>query len=149
MVAGVSRTGRGMVYTRDREWGATPGVSSFGNNVVTGGLRSLGNLKGDPKLGCTDPNFYLASNGTCSYNFNAVAADEAQIDQSSVFFRGETKLNNDWNAYLNSSVSRVKSFGRYAPTPAQLTVQAKTATPTPTTTCTTCSPASRARSTAM
>ena len=126
MVAGVSRTGRGMVFTRDREWGATPGVSSYGNNVVTGGLRSLGNLKGDPKLGCTDPNFYLASNGTCSYNFNAVAADEAQIDQSSVFFRGETKLNNDWNAYLNSSVSRVKSFGRYAPTPAQLTVQANT-----------------------
>lgn len=126
MVAGVSRTGRGMVFTRERPWGATPGVSSFGNNIVTGGLRSLGNLKGDPKIGCTDPNFYLASNGTCSYNFNAVAADEAQIDQSSVFFRGETKLSNDWNAYLNSSVSRVKSFGRYAPTPASLTVAANT-----------------------
>jgi iron complex outermembrane receptor protein len=126
MVAGVSRTGRGMVFTRDRPWGATPGVSSFGNNIVTGGLRSLGTLKGDPKIGCTDPNFYLASNGTCSYDFNAVAADEAQIDQSSLFFRGETKLSNDWNAYLNSSVSRVKSFGRYAPTPASLTVAANT-----------------------
>jgi len=126
MVAGVSRTGRGMVYTRDREWGSTPGVSSFGNNIVTGGLRSLGNLKGDPKIGCTDPNFYLASNGTCSYDFNAVAADEAQIDNSSVFFRGELKIGKDWTGYMNSSVSRVESFGRYAPTPAALTVAANT-----------------------
>ena len=126
IIAGVSQTSRGMVYTRDREWGATPGVSSFGNNIVTGGLRSLGNLKGDPTIGCTDPNFYLASNGTCSYNFNAVAADEAEVKNQALFFRGEVKINNDWTTYLNSSLSRVESFGRYAPTPASLTVKKNT-----------------------
>ena len=126
IIAGVSETSRGMVYTRQREWGATPGVSSFGNNIVTGGLRSLGTLKGDPKIGCTDPNFYLASNGTCSYNFNAVAADEAEVKNQALFFRGESKINNNWTAYLNSSLSRVESFGRYAPTPASLTVKGNT-----------------------
>lgn len=126
IIAGVSQTDRGMVYTRQREWGQTPGVSSFGNNIVTGGLRSLGNLKGDPKIGCTDPNFYLAANGTCSYNFNAVAADEAETKNQALFFRSEVKINNDWSTYLNSSLSRVESFGRYAPTPAGLTVKANT-----------------------
>ncbi len=128
MVAGVSRTERGMVYTRQRPWGQTLGVSSFGNNYFDPkrGYVALGNLKGDPKIGCTDPNFYLTASGSCSYNFNAVAADEAQIENSSIFARGEIKIAKDWTAYINSSVSRVESFGRYAPTPAGLTVKANT-----------------------
>jgi iron complex outermembrane receptor protein len=127
LIMGASKTGRGMVYTRDREWGQIPGVSSFGNNYrhPTRGYVSIGTLRGNPQTGCTDPNFYIAG-ATCSYNFNAVAADEAQIDSQSFFARGETQITNDWKAYVAASVTNTSSFGRYAPTPAQLTVKANT-----------------------
>jgi len=127
-IIGASRTGRGMVFTRDREWGSTLGVSSFGNNYrhPTKGYISIGNLKGDPKLGCTDPDFWMTATGSCSFNFNARAADEAEIESRSIFGRGEYRLNKDWTLYLNSSVTNTESFGRYAPTPAQLTVAANT-----------------------
>jgi iron complex outermembrane recepter protein len=129
---GASRASRAMVFTRDRPWGSELGISSFGNNyrpiqgtppASTGAFTAIGNIYGDPALGCTDPDFYLTAGGTCSFNFNSRAADEAEIDQSSVFARGEHKITKDWTAYLNASVSRTESFGRYAPTPAQLTVQ--------------------------
>jgi iron complex outermembrane receptor protein len=127
MVMGASKTGRAMVYTRDREWGQQLGVSSFGNNYrdPAKGYISIGNLRGDPTIGCKDPNFYISGN-TCSYNFNAVAADEAQIDSQSFFARGESQLNNDWKFYGAASTTNTKSFGRYAPTPASLTVAANT-----------------------
>lgn len=126
-IMGASKTGRGMVYTRDRPWGQIPGVSSFGNNyrLPSGAYTAIGNLRGDKNIGCTEPNFYIAGN-TCSYNFNAVAADEAQIDSQAFFARGETQINNDWKAYASASTTNVTSFGRYAPTPAQLTVQPNT-----------------------
>jgi len=123
IVMGAGRTSRGMVYTRDRPWGQTLGVSSFGNNIVTGGLRSIGNLYGQPSLGCTDPDFWMAANGTCSFNFNSRAADEAEITQTSIFARGEYRFSKDWTTYMNASLTNTTSFGRYAPTPAQLTVQ--------------------------
>lgn len=128
IVMGASKTGRGMVYTRDREWGQELGVSSYGNNyrLPSGAYTSIGNLRGDPTVGCSDANFWLADNGSCSYNFNAVAADEAQIDSQAFFARGETQINDDWKAYVNASVTNTSSFGRYAPTPAQLTVAANT-----------------------
>lgn len=128
IVMGASKTGRGMVYTRDREWGQDLGVSSYGNNyrLPSGAYTSLGNLRGNPSTGCTDANFWLADNGTCSYNFNAVAADEAQIDSQAFFARGEVQINDDWKTYVNASVTNTSSFGRYAPTPAQLTVRANT-----------------------
>ena len=128
LIMGASKTGRGMVYTRDRFWGQTRGVTSYGNNYETpeGTLESVGNLRGDPNLGCTDPNFYLAANGTCSYNFNAVAADEAQIDSQAFFARGEHQINDNWKTYLNASATNTRSFGRYAPTPAAFTIAANT-----------------------
>ncbi|MES2321816.1 MAG: TonB-dependent receptor [Pseudomonadota bacterium] len=134
LIMGASKTGRAMVYTRDRPWGQLQGVSSFGNNYrhPTRGFESLGFLgtttPNDMTLaanGCRDPNFYVAGR-TCSYNFNAVAADEAQIDSQAFFARGETQLSNDWKAYVASSATNTTSFGRYAPTPAQLTVRANT-----------------------
>ncbi|MEW6024751.1 MAG: TonB-dependent receptor [Pseudomonadota bacterium] len=128
LVMGASKTGRAMVYTRDRPWGQEQGVSSYGNNyrLPSGAYTSIGNLRGNAATGCTDENFYLADNGTCSYNFNAVAADEAQIDSQAFFARGETQINDDWKAYVNASTTNTRSFGRYAPTPAQLTVAANT-----------------------
>lgn len=117
MIAGVSRTTRDMVFTSQRPWGDELGVSSFGNNYFTraGGLAAVPG-------GCTEPNFWMTSGGTCSYNFNAVAAEEASITNTAFFARGEYQINDDWSAYLTSSVSRIESFGRYAPSLAQLTV---------------------------
>ncbi len=128
VLMGAGQTGRGMVFTRERPWGSTLGVSSFGNNYrdADRGYISIGNLRGDPTLGCTDPNFWMTSTGSCSYNFNAVAADEAEIESKSFFARGEHKIGKDWNAYVGTSVTNTTSFGRYAPTPAQLTVAANT-----------------------
>lgn len=133
LLMGASKTGRAMVYTRDRQWGQTRGASAYGNNYFNQDdeLVSIGNLKPnpatgtiDPAYGCTDPNFYMTASGTCSYNFNAVAADEAQIDNHSYFARGETQISNDWKAYVSASATNTTSFGRYAPTPAGLTVVA-------------------------
>ncbi|MDN4061392.1 TonB-dependent receptor [Massilia sp. YIM B02769] len=128
IVMGASKTGRGMVYTRDRPWGQDLGVSSYGNNyrLPSGAYTAIGNLRGNPSIGCTDENFYLTAGGQCSYNFNAVAADEAQIDSQAFFARGETQINDDWKAYVNASTTNTSSFGRYAPTPAQLTLNPNT-----------------------
>ncbi len=128
LIMGVGSTKRGMVFTSQRPWGQTQGVSTYGNNYrnASGAFVSLGNLRGDPTIGCTDPNFWMTATGSCSYDFNKVAADEAEVENKAVFARGRYKINNDWESYLSASVSQADSFGRYAPTPAQLTVAANT-----------------------
>lgn len=125
LMAGFGNTKRNMVYTRQRPWGQELGVSSYGNNYRTV------DADGNPTSawaaipgGCTAENFWLTDSGTCSYNFNAVAADEAEVENTSLFLRGEYQFTPDWSAFVNGSVSRVESFGRYAPTPAQVTVAA-------------------------
>lgn len=124
IVGGFTNTKRGMVFTSQRPWGQTLGVSSFGNNYAsqdpTQGPQALTAVPG----ACTDTNFYLTASGTCSFNFNAVAADEQQIENSAVFVRGEYQFAPDWSAHISTSVSRVESFGRYAPVPGQVTVAA-------------------------
>ncbi len=123
ILGGFSRTERGMVFTAQRPWGQTLGVSSFGNNYRrTDGVAPTA-FTAVPGA-CTEANFWLTAQGTCSFNFNAVAADEAQVKNTSVFLRGESRIGKDWSAYINTSVSRVESFGRYAPTPGQVTVAA-------------------------
>jgi iron complex outermembrane receptor protein len=118
VMGGMSFNGRGMVFTRQRPWGVDLGVSSFGNNYIT-----TKGLKAVPG-GCTDTNFWTASNGTCSYNFNAVAADEASVKNTALFTKGEYKINENWKMYGNASITRVESFGRYAPTPGVVTLSA-------------------------
>lgn len=118
VMGGMSFNGRGMVFTRQRPWGVDLGVSSFGNNYIT--TKGLQAVPG----GCTDTNFWTASNGTCSYNFNAVAADEASVKNTALFTKGEYKINENWKMYGNASITRVESFGRYAPTPGAVTLSA-------------------------
>ena len=118
VMGGMSFNGRGMVFTRQRPWGTDLGVSSFGNNYITSkGLQAVPG-------GCTDTNFWTASNGTCSFNFNAVAADEASVKNTALFSKGEYKINDNWKMYGNASITRVESFGRYAPTPGAVTLSA-------------------------
>lgn len=124
ITAGVTRTTRGMVYTRDQPWGVTRGVSSFGNNYrVINADGSLGPFQAVPGFSCNSNGFYI-SGTLCAYDFNLVAANEAQITNSAFFANGNYNITDNWNAYLNTWVSRVESFGRYAPTPATLTVDA-------------------------
>jgi len=123
---GVSYNRRGMVYTSQRPWGQDLGVSTYGNNLgYYAPDGTVGDPDGNPDFviqglagGCEpNPNFYTQASGRCSFNFNAIAADEASIKNQSFFLRGDTQITDDWSAYLQGSVSNVKSFGRYAPTP--------------------------------
>ena len=133
VIAGVSYNTRGIVFARDREYSAG-GVSTFGNNYRTAialvpnadptradQFRSGGFIPGNAAVpgGCTAPGFTLTAT-RCFYDFTFVSADEAEIQQNALFTRANYEINEDWSTYLNASVSRVESFGRYAPTPATL-----------------------------
>ncbi|MDY0022322.1 TonB-dependent receptor [Arenimonas caeni] len=118
LLAGVGMSSRGMVFTRERPWGTTPGASTYGNNYRLLNGAETGYTTGFLPVpgGCTDPGFYISpNNGRCVFNFNLVAADEAEIKNHSAFARGEFDINDNWSTYLSTTVSRVKSFGRYAP----------------------------------
>ena len=128
MLGGFSHTARGMVYTRQRPWGQGLGGSTYGNNYQLTKLDEEGNLVPTGAImpipgACNDPNFSEYS-GRCRYNFNAVAADEASTNNQAVFLRGEYKINDDWSIYSNASYSKLGSFGRYAPVPGNVFIEA-------------------------
>ena len=117
LLAGVSYANRGIFFTRDRPWGSTQGISSFGNNFRR--IDAAGNpLSGYAALpgGCNDPLFFM-SGALCSYNFNAIATDETEARIDGFFARGSYQINDDWSTYFRSNVTRSFSFGRYAPAP--------------------------------
>lgn len=118
IIGGASKSKRGMVFTRD-QIGYTRGVSSFGNNYVT----PAGTLAPVPGFACNQGAFYRLSNGLCSFDFNSVAANEAKIDNTSVFLRADHQINDNWNVYSTANVTKVESFGRYAPVPGIVTAR--------------------------
>ncbi len=123
VLAGVSFSNRGMVFTRD-QIGYTQGVSSFSNryrleSAVTG--NPTGPFINMPGFACNQGGFYIIqATGACSYDFNAVNANEASIDNSALFTRADYQINDNWSVYMNASITRTESFGRYAPGLAQL-----------------------------
>ena len=131
LFAGVSFSERGMIYTRDQIGGGTQGLSTFGNNYNRPGTtaalqRNKETLKwrdggptgfvAVPGFDCTKNDFWV-SGAVCSFNFNASAANEAQVGNKSVFANGEFNINDDWSAYASTTMSNVNTFGRYAATP--------------------------------
>lgn len=123
LLGGVSMNFRDIVFQRDRPW-SSGGVSSFGNNFTatpTGGFLAhpeLGSRAGD--FTCNSDGFFVTGSGggsRCQYDFTFVAADEASIQNTSMFLRGQYQINDDWSTYLNGTIARVESFGRYAPVP--------------------------------
>ena len=122
LLGGVSYTRRGINFIQDLEW-VGPGASSYSNNYYNFALDSNGNRaptanRGAVPGGCTNVGFYMNAAGTtCLYDFNLVAADTASIDQKGLFARGDYQINDDWNLYFSGNVTRVESFGRFAPTP--------------------------------
>jgi iron complex outermembrane receptor protein len=129
LIAGASVNERGMVFTRDQIGGDSLGVSTFGNNyrlesATTG--RPTGAFIPFDGYACDDENFYFTNPGgpgnICSFNFNAVAANEASIKTKSLFARGDFQINDNWTTYMTASVAKVESFGRYAATPGEVYV---------------------------
>ena len=122
MLGGVSYATRGITFNTDLEW-VGQGASSYANNYYNIALDSNGKRAPTSKIGpvpggCTNPGFRLNSAGTtCQYDYNLVAADTASIEQSGAFAKGDFQINDDWLVYMNASVTRVESFGRFAPTP--------------------------------
>lgn len=116
IVGGASSSKRGMVFTRD-QIGYVQGVSSFGNNYVN----AAGILAPVPGFACNTGGFFRLANGLCSFDFNSVAANEAKVDNTSVFLRADHQINDSWNIYTAANVTTVESFGRYAPVPGIVT----------------------------
>lgn len=134
LLAGISYNHRDIVFQRDREYSfSANAVSSFSNEFYNAilapgtlyGYRA-GSLYRNPTFGaavpggCSGPGFIQSGTGSatrCLYNFALNGAYEAEVGNSALFARGRYEVNDDWTAYLNASISRVKSFGRYAPVP--------------------------------
>lgn len=121
--AGMSTSRRDMIFTRDQIGGDTLGVSSFGNNyrVLNSSGAPTGSFIKVPGFACNS-NLFWDTGSTCSYDFNSVAANEAEIGNKSMFANGEFNIGADWSAYAAGSITKVDSFGRYAPTPVQVTL---------------------------
>ena len=127
MLGGISYNSRGITFNSDLPW-VGRGASSYSNNYYNFALDVNGNRaptsrRGPVPGGCTNPGFYL-SGTTCLYDFNVFAADSASIDQKGLFLRGDYQINDNWEIYFSSNVSRVESFGRFAPTPEYIFVSA-------------------------
>ena len=122
IMAGVSNNKRDIIFQRDREW-SQGGASVFSNNFyVAGGVflqhPQFGSIV--PGNGCTGEGFFTGGSGPsgrCFYDFTLQAADEAEIENQSLFVRSSYDIDNNWTMHLNTGITRVKSFGRYAPVP--------------------------------
>ena len=122
LLGGVSYADRDISYIRDLPWmSGIRGPSSNANNYYRPAVNPInGNVSPGKFIsavpgGCTNPGFWQ-DGATCRYDYNLVAADTASLEQKGLFLRGDYQINDDWNVYLNSSVTRVSSFGRFAPT---------------------------------
>ncbi|MBE2292108.1 MAG: TonB-dependent receptor, partial [Xanthomonadaceae bacterium] len=124
LIGGASYSSRGMVYTRDQIGGQTLGVSTYGNNYYawTNPTGGAGSIKAVPGFDCTKNGFWTLPNGRCSFNFNSVAANEASVQNTSVFVRGDYQINDDWTVYMTATTTKVETFGRYAPVPGVIRV---------------------------
>ena len=124
LVGGVSKTSRGMVFTRDQIGGSAIGNSLYGNNFYD--PTGANPPQAVPGFACNEGGFYLKPNGECSFNFNLVAANEASVDNKALFVRGDYQINDDWTVYMTATQTKVETFGRYAPVPGLVTAGSDT-----------------------
>ena len=136
LMGGMSYNSRDIVFARDRSWSAG-GASSYGNNYYSaiqisgppGSTNAADYIRGGflggvqnfapGGAGCDDDPGLFVSGSFCAYDFTFVSADEAEVDTSSLFMRGQYEINDNWSTFLLGSVTRTESFGRYAPVPGQ------------------------------
>jgi len=117
IIGGFSTSSRDIVFHRNMPYPVTPGASVYGNNYTTNDADGFDqfNFTAIPG-GCTEPNFFTRGT-SCRYDFTQVNANEARVKNQAVFVRGDYEIAENWSGYMAASVSRVDSFGRYAPTP--------------------------------
>ena len=127
LIAGASTSNRGMVFTRDQIGGGTLGVSTYGNNYYDTAINPATGkpfgVRAVPGFACNSGGFWQQSNGRCSFDFNSVAANEASVKNKSIFTRGSYQINDDWSVYMTANVTKVYTFGRYAPVPGVVRVE--------------------------
>jgi iron complex outermembrane receptor protein len=139
LLGGVSYADRDISYIRDLPWmSGRRGPSSNANNYYIPAINPINGNTSPGKFisavpgGCTNPGFWQ-DGAVCRYDYNLVAADTASLEQKGLFLKGDYQINDDWNAYLSSSVTRVTSFGRFAPTLADTGIFIAAGTPNNTT----------------
>jgi iron complex outermembrane recepter protein len=118
MLIGASSDQRDIIWQRDAALPVPRGASSFSNNFFNASGSYIEAVGGEATCNAIDGGklFYYGS-GRCRYDFTGTAADEAEMGNKSIFARGELNIADNWSAYLNASVTRNTSFGRYAPVP--------------------------------
>lgn len=128
ITAGASYNNRGIVLQRERFW-SRGRLSTFSNNFMVanmapgtsfgftpGGFLNHPSNGSGPPGGCDGPGFSVVG-PRCFYDFTIEAADDAELRNRALLVRADYQITDDWSTYLHASVSRVKSFGRYAPAP--------------------------------
>jgi iron complex outermembrane receptor protein len=147
MLGGVSWNKRDIIFARDFPWN-TPGGSFFSQNwrVADAADRNQPwNLnqtltddagadrfnswtriegacdQGDFRSIAYDPG---ALGFRCGFDFTSVSADEASTGNLGFFLNSRYEINDDWSIFSNMTISKTNSFGRYAPSLAQVRVDA-------------------------
>jgi iron complex outermembrane recepter protein len=122
---GASHNDRDIIFQRDAGVPVPRGASGFGNNFTTLTGTFIEPVGGDAACAAIDgnKNFFIGSGGRCRYDFTGVASDEAAVANKSLFARGEVKINDDWSAFFNGSLTNNATFGRYAPVPGNLRME--------------------------
>ncbi|MCF6289374.1 MAG: TonB-dependent receptor [Proteobacteria bacterium] len=117
VIAGLSWNSREIIFAREFPW--TSGTSFFGNNFSltdpdTGALT----FNIIPSPACDFPNSaFFTAGSLCRFNFTEVSADDASIDNKSLYVKVKHDISDNWQVWANTSVVTTESFGRYAPVP--------------------------------
>ncbi|RAK01853.1 TonB-dependent receptor plug domain-containing protein [Aliidiomarina maris] len=127
LIGGVSWNNRDIIYNNAQSWVDLEPWSGYGNNwteLTAAGRpgsnatsQAFANACGGERM----PFYFIRDNPNtgldgCSYQHTAVSAEEAAIGNQAIFLKADHDINQDWNIFFNSSLSRSKYFGRYAPT---------------------------------
>ncbi len=132
MLGGVSWQDRDIIFARDLPW-YTPGGSFFSQNFRDFN-RTDGSWTRIPGA-CDQGEFYTIDYSPavpnsageqvrCGFNFASVSADEASTGNLGFFLNSRYEINDDWSVFSNMSITKSSSFGRYAPSLAQVSVDA-------------------------
>ncbi|MFK8013776.1 MAG: TonB-dependent receptor plug domain-containing protein [Marinicellaceae bacterium] len=124
ILGGVSWNDREIIFARDFAFNQIGG-STFSNNFRNVSPTTGGETGSDfaVRNGCAFPNtgYYILDptdpNSRCAYDFTLESADEASIDNSSMFVKVKHEINDDWRVWANAGIYKTDSFGRYAPVP--------------------------------
>ncbi len=142
----LEKSHRSPIWDADREYTAARAEDTNGNGVIDAEIETEGyslygksidiwdgnteyyDLQAATTCDADGENYMVASaemaygipNSTvCLYNFASISANKAELDKTSAYVNIQYELSDTMELYVNSLVSRVESFGRYAPPAAE------------------------------